>query len=150
MQGHFTGLFSRLLVSMLLVFSLVACNGAASGFPQIANPQPFDYVDGRELRAGMHLLAFELQQLDAALAGEDDANQNFKQQVVSSLRDIERIGGDLQTRDLSSTHTFLKDDMARFLSGVSRARSDAERNPPRYYSAGRISGACVNCHRINE
>ncbi|MDG2338137.1 MAG: hypothetical protein P8N94_09140 [Gammaproteobacteria bacterium] len=34
---------------------------------EIANPPPFDYIDGEELRSNMHQLAFELQQLDMAL-----------------------------------------------------------------------------------
>ncbi len=150
MQSHNTRLFSRLFVALNFMFLVVACSGAGGGFPQIANPPPFDYVDGEELRSGMHQLAFELQHLDMALASENDASPNLQQRVVSSLEGIERIGGILLTRDLSSTHAFLKDDMTRFLSGVSRALFDAERSPPRYYLAGRVSGACVNCHRVNQ
>ena len=149
MRVHFTESFSRLLVSLTIIFLVAACSSSDGGFPQIANPPPFDYADGEELRAGMHLLAFELQKLDMALAGEHDENLNIQRDIVSSLQNIERIGGVLRAGDLSSTHTFLRDDMTRFLSGVNRARSDAERNPPRYYSAGRVSGACVNCHRVN-
>ena len=150
MRVHFAGSFSRLLVSLTIIFLVAACGSADSGFPQIANPPPFDYADGEELRAGMHQLAFELQQLDMILVREHDESANFQQEVAGSLRNIERIGGVLRAGDLSSTHTFLRDDMTRFLSGVSRARSDAERNPPRYYSAGRVSGACVNCHQVNR
>jgi hypothetical protein len=129
---------------------LIACNGSGAGFPQIANPPPFDYVDGQELRAGMHQLAFELQQLDLVLVGELDQNPAIQRDVVESLEEIERLAGVIRDRDLSANHTFLDDDMERFLASVSRARAAAERVNPSYYSAGRVSGACVNCHRINQ
>ena len=119
--------FSRLLVALTLIFIVTGCNGSGNGFPQIANPPPFDYVDGQELRAGMHQLAFELQQLEMMLASQGDEGRNFQRDIVSSLRDLERMGENIETRDLSTTHTFLRDDMSRFLSSVTRARIDAER-----------------------
>jgi len=39
----------------------------------------------------------------------------------------------------------LLDAMAKFLSDVGRAKWDAEHD--RYYMAGRITGACVSCHK---
>lgn len=139
--------FFALLAAALF---LVACNGNGNGFPQVASPPPFDYVDGDELRSRMHQLAFELQQLDMVFTSEEDDNSSFQQDIVNNLRNIERIGGVLQTGDLSSKHPFLQDDMDRFLADVRKARSDASRNSPRYYMAGRISGSCVSCHRANQ
>ena len=62
-----------------------------------------------------------------------------------TLDDIERIGQTLQSGDLNSKHPFLLDAMAKFLSDVGRAKWDAEHD--RYYMAGRITGACVSCHK---
>lgn len=126
---------------------LAGCSASDQGFPAIADPPPFDYADGDELRSRMHQLAFELQQLDLALASRSDDSPNLQQDVRSSLNDIERIGGLLQSGDLASKHPFLQDDMDRFLDDVRRAQSDAESSQPRYYMAGRISGSCMNCHR---
>ncbi len=140
------GRMIRLPLALLLSGLLFACAGGA-GFPQIASPPPFDYADGEELRSRMHQLAFELQELDLVMISDDNRDARFQQDVVNSLRDIERIGGMLRETDLSSRHRFLLDDMGRFLNTVSRARQSAERAVPDYYSAGRVSGACVNCHR---
>lgn len=149
----------RFGITLPVILLLVACNNTGDEFPQIANPPPFDYADGEALRTGMHQLAFELQRLDLSLmresdtdpdSQESDADAVSQQQVVSSLRNIERIGGVLRDQDLSSTHTFLREDMTRFLSSVNRAIMEAEGNPPRYYSAGRVSGGCVNCHQLNQ
>lgn len=69
---------------------------------------------------------------------------------MDSLENIERIGGLLHDGDMSMRHVFLRDDMENFLLTVRTARMGAEANPPRYYQAGRVSGACLNCHRINS
>ena len=94
----------------------------------------------------MHQLAFELQQLDLAMLADDYRDGVFQQQVVVHLENIERLGGQLRQEDLATRHRWLLDDMTTFLGDVQRARRNAEANPPRYYLAGRVSGACVNCH----
>ncbi|MGM0631623.1 MAG: hypothetical protein ACQETO_00455 [Pseudomonadota bacterium] len=145
----------RYLSALLALTVLSACSssGGGSRFPGIANPPDFDYAGGAELRSQMHRLAFELQQLDLALVGEDSGNERdrgLQDVIVNHLSDIERIGSDLREGDLSSSHTFLRNDMDNFLSTVSRARRAAEGNPPAYYMAGRVSGACVNCHQTRQ
>lgn len=142
---------STLMFAALTIgLTMTACTSGDGAFPQIANPPPFDYADGEELRSGMHQLAFELQRLDAALMTQDMQDTSSNSQVVEILRNIERIAGRLREGDMSSRHTFLQDDMANFLATVNRARMNAEANPGRYYMAGRVSGACVNCHRANN
>ncbi|MBT5074864.1 MAG: hypothetical protein HOJ34_00280 [Kordiimonadaceae bacterium] len=111
----------------------------------MADAPPFDYVDGADLRSRMHQLAFALQGLDRDLAIEYDEREPVQQSIVDTLDDIERIGQTLQSGDLNSKHPFLLDAMAKFLSDVGRAKWDAEHD--RYYMAGRITGACVSCHK---
>lgn len=143
-------MFTRLALLLLLVLPIASCSNSADSFPRVANPPDFDFVDGQELRTGMHQLAFELQRLDLALMSLDDGNPAYQSGVITNLRNIERIAGFLRSGDISSRHPFLRSDMDRFLLDVRRAREDAERGTPRYYMAGRVSGACVNCHRANE
>tara|TARA_R110002167_G_scaffold281337_6_gene486730 strand:- start:892 stop:1377 length:486 start_codon:yes stop_codon:yes gene_type:complete len=140
----------RSTFAVLALAAIGACSSGNGGFPQIANPPPFDFVDGAQLRSRMHQLAFEVQRLDIALmAGEE--NNNFTQDaIVESLRNIERLAGVIREEELSVRHTFLQDDMARFISTVSRARMSAESSSPRYSEASRVTGACVNCHQINS
>lgn len=137
-------------VAFVAAIFMTTCTSTSDEFPPIANPPAFDYADGEELRSAMHQLAFELQQLDSSLGSVFGETPNFRQQVVDSLRDIERIASDIRTDDLAIRHPFLMDDMQRFLSDVERAISDASRNSPRYYMAGKISGGCTNCHNQNR
>ncbi|MCG8412832.1 MAG: hypothetical protein MI746_01320 [Pseudomonadales bacterium] len=138
---------NRATLLIATLFAMVACTSNDGAFPPIANPPPFDYADGEELRSGMHQLAFELLQLDLLMESEDVRDTNYQQEVVQTLESIERISGRIRQSDLSSRHRFLLDDMTRFLSTVSRAKRNAESNPPRYYATGQVSGACTNCHR---
>lgn len=136
--------------ALCMALSLSACSSYDGAFPAVANPPPFDYIDGDELRSGMHELALQLQQLDMTLMTAYIDQPSFQQDIVDKIRNIERIGDRIAETDLSVRHRFLLDDMDRFLDDVRRARIDAERSVPRYYMAGRISGGCITCHRENR
>ena len=136
-----------LILTLTACSLLSSCTNNSGMFPQVADAPPFDYVDGEELRSRMHQLAFELQRLDSELSSNYAEDTPIQRSVVDSLDDIERIAQTLQSGDLTERHPFLTDDMDDFLSDVSRAKFDAERN--RYYMAGRVSGACVTCHKAN-
>jgi hypothetical protein len=152
MENYNRTFFTRACLALTTMLVMAACSsGGTTAFPPIASPPPFDYADGEELRSGMHRLAFELQQLDLSLMiANSDQDQGERDQVVTRLDNIQRIGEGLIAGDLSTNHVFLSNDMSRFLSTVNRARMSAENNPPNYYQAGRVSGACVNCHRVSQ
>ncbi len=150
MKSHTSKPALLAVVSLIAVFLTAGCSTNSDGFPQIANPPPFDYIDGEQLRSNMHKLAFELQQLDMALLDAYVDRPSFQRQIVDNIQNIERIGSYIQETDLAVRHPFLQDDMDRFLSDVRRAKMDAERSTPRYYVAGRISGGCINCHNANR
>ena len=67
MSSKANGSIFRVAIPLIAALTLFGCNANSDSFPQTANPPPFDYIDGEELRSNMHQLAFELQQLDMAL-----------------------------------------------------------------------------------
>lgn len=136
-----------LLAGLLLTLS--GCNDFAAAVRQVTYPPDFRYVTDAELRSRMNMLAYQLQQLDGALAVSDPAVPD-QEAVVDSLRQIERISSQLQAGDAGASHPFLENDMPAFVSQVNRALLAASQDPPRYYHAGRIVGACAGCHRINR
>lgn len=141
---------SRSIIVVFVLAAATACSSGGGGFPQIANPPPFDFVDGAQLRSRMHQLAFEVQRLDMALMAGEQNDSYMQPAIVESLQNIERLAGVIREDELSVRHTFLQDDMARFISTVTRARMSAESSSPRYSEAARVTGACVNCHQVNS
>ncbi len=140
--------YLSVVMGACLCLTLAGCETNNDGaFPQVANPPPFDYIDGEELRSGMHQLAYALQRLDRALAADYDENPRFQQSILDSLNRIERVGRSLRYGDMRTKHAFLANGMDEFLADVDQAKRYAERE--RYYMAGRVTGACINCHKAN-
>lgn len=140
--------FSKFILLCFAPFFLASCNGTnGESFPQVADPPPFDYVDGEELRSGMHRLAFAILSLDRELANEGEDDPIDQQDVVESLEEIKEVAESLQAGDIRSAHPYLASDMFRFLNDVDQALWQASLRSPRYYMAGRVSGACAACHR---
>lgn len=143
----------KLIMIMLAgaaIFVLASCSGDtnADRFPQVASPPPFDYVDGDELRSGMHQLAFAVLNLDAELANENtDEDPIDQQDVIDNLKRIQEVAQELHAGDIRSSHPYLAGDMFRFLNDVDQAIWQASLRSPRYYMAGRVSGACAACHQ---
>ncbi len=141
---------------MLLVFAalfvLASCSGKqnSDSFPQVASPPPFDFPNGENLRSGMHQLAFALLDLDRELSSETEVADIEQREVTETLMRIKEIAEGLQEGDIRLSHPYLADDMFRFLNDIDQALWQASRRSPRYYMAGRVSGACVSCHSANN
>ena len=135
------------------IFVLASCTSDTNSdsFPQVASPPPFDFPEGENLRSGMHQLAFAMLRLDRELAAADDDSDPIDQQeVVENLQRIKEIAEGLQEGDIRSAHPYLAGDMFRFLNDVDQALWQASLRSPRYYMAGRVSGACAACHQANS
>jgi hypothetical protein len=145
---------SPTVLRAILLFSTVLAIGGCSDFAAVVRkatyPPDFKYVTGQELRSRMDQMAFQLQLLDQALAENNSERSVQQQQVLGSLRNIERIASSLQAGEAGSSHPFLQDFMKEFVADVAQARNTAALDPPRYYFAGRIAGGCVNCHKVNR
>ncbi len=144
-------LITMTLLVLAALFVLASCTseGNSDSFPQVASPPPFDFPDGENLRSGMHQLAFAMLRLDRELAKEEEIEQIDQREVVENLQRIKEIAEELQEGDIRSAHPYLAADMFRFLNDVDQALWQASLRSPRYYMAGRVSGACVACHDSN-
>ncbi len=145
---------SRFIVYIILLvsaaISISACSNTAAVIRKVTYPPDFKYVSGQELRSYMSQLAFQLQQLDLSLAESNTVQPARQQEVIDILGRIETIGEKLQAGEAGSNHPFLQDYMGNFVNDISHARIAASLNPPIYYLAGRVTGSCTNCHKINR
>ena len=132
------------------LFALTACNDVASTVRKVTYPPDFKYVTEAELRSNMQRLAYNLEALDQALASAESEPAERQRRAVDALTNIARVATDLRAGDAGSNHPFLQDYMGTFASQVGRARIAASLNPPDYYPAGKVAGACTSCHRVNR
>ncbi len=72
--------------------------------------------------------------------------QPKKPEVVAVLAKIEIAAKQLTTTKIQSKHPLLKDNGRGFLRSASDALKGAAADPPNYYPAGKLSGACIHCH----
>ena len=139
----------RLLPVALLALIPMACNSDfAAAVRRVTYPPDFVYVTEAELRGNMGRLGNQLALLENALVASYD-REPVQQEVIDILTRIGQIGSGLQAGEAGANHPFLEDEMPRFVRDVSRARLAAMMDPPQYYLAGRVAGACTNCHRAN-
>ena len=146
MKNYQPQLVVRMLLSILVISTVSACDNTAAAIRRVTYPPDFTYVSGQQLRSRMDQLAFQLQLLDQALT-ESEIQQ---QEVVSILGNIGQIGGNLRANEAGSNHPFLQNQMSSFVSDVGEARIAASLDPPSFYLAGRVAGGCVNCHSVNR
>ena len=140
-----------LVFSVVMVLGVfVGCADPAATIRTFTYPPDFKYVSGAELKSTMDALAQDLTRLDLALNAAQRSEAIDEGEVVRILAEIERTAQKLDARSVGSNHPFLEDYMGRFGDTVQQARIAASLNPPNYYLAGRVAGACVSCHKINR
>ncbi|MEM0912254.1 MAG: hypothetical protein AAGJ37_14865 [Pseudomonadota bacterium] len=140
---------------LLICFLLIGCsNNLAEGLRKVTYPPDFNYTSTTELRSEMSLLAQQMVLLEQALheneGQESDNNEVRREQVVNILRDMGRIANRLKAGNAGVNHPFMDDYMQDFIAKVDQARGAASINPPRYFLAGKVAGACSACHKVNR
>ncbi len=144
-------------VFMLATCTLVtvACSSQfAASMRKVTYPPDFKYTEPAELRSDMGRLAQQMQLLDQALISQSEQTQveaeMQRKEVLLALKNMERIATSLQAGDAGANHPFMQDYMQGFVSKIDQARVAASLEQPRYYFAGKVSGACTNCHKVNR
>jgi len=93
----------------------------------------------------LHSLMWQMQggvdKLNAAMKGTPE-----QRKVIAVLSRIESIAKQLTNTRIKSQHTLLRGNAGAFHTAVLTALKAAAANPPNYYAAGQISGACIHCH----
>jgi len=109
-------------------------------------PPTFNYIPEERLRSTMWDLASHVAQLDQRLRDPQVGDEALQQQVIRELDEMQRAAAALGPGDWPSNHPQVSRNIDAFREDLAAARHAAAIQPPNYFLAGSIAGACTNCH----
>jgi len=135
--------------------AIVGCsNKFAESMRKFTYPPGFKYTHPDELRSDMAKLAQQMLLLDDALTNIYESTQEGlegqRQQVLHALKNMGRTAATLKEGETGGNHAFIQDHMQDFVAKIDQARTAASLKEPNYYYAGKVSGGCTSCHKVNR
>lgn len=135
--------------------AITACSSQfAESVRKVTYPPDFKYTKPADLRSEMDKLAQQMLLLDKALINVYESNQNGienrRQQVLLALNNMGRTAAKLKEGETGGNHPFMQQHMQEFVAKIDQARTAASLTEPNYYFAGKVSGGCTNCHKVNR
>lgn len=148
-------LLKNIFFTIISLTLLLSCTSEfASSVRKVTYPHDFKYIERSELRVDMHKLTLQMEILDYALikptVQTQDEIEAQRHQVLVALTNMGIIAAQLKAGNSGANHPFMDDYMQNLVGKIDEARTAASLAQPRYYFAGKVSGACVNCHKINR
>jgi hypothetical protein len=109
-------------------------------------PPTFNYISEDQLQSTMWDLAAHAAELDRLMRESHAADENLQQQVVFQLTELTRVAEAMGPGDWPSNHPRVSRNIGQFRRDLEAARHAAELDPPNYFLAGSVTGACIHCH----
>ncbi len=139
----------QLLPAIVSVAALsLACGGDTMGRMRVAQyPPDFHYITKGEIQTRMGELAKDVVALDALLSAEGGPGTDERDQVLTILRRMRIVAGQLKKAGTRSSHPRIDEGAPRLVTDIERAIAEVRmQTPPTYYEAGRVVGTCTYCH----
>ncbi|MBI3606759.1 MAG: hypothetical protein HY207_02195 [Nitrospirae bacterium] len=133
------------LVPALGVTFLLGCNPAK--IRRFTYPPDFKYIEHSAVESAMLKLARHVRSLDRILREPAPYSTDQQTQVVNILRAMEATAAELDPGGQRSNHPLIDRNIGAFRRDIELARRAAEHDPPNYFLAGTVSGACRSCHQ---
>ena len=140
----------RSAVLLLLVTALGATLFAGCDPAKIRRftyPPDFKYLEHSQVESAMLKLARDVRSLDRILREPDPESTDQQTQVAKILRAMETTAAELDPGGQRSNHPLIDRNIKAFRQDIEMARRAAEHDPPNYFLAGTVSGACRSCHQ---
>lgn len=142
----------RLLRGSVLALSLCAAgtSGCTSDLLERTRahtyPPNFNYIPNEKLDSTMWQMAAQVDELDERLREATAGDEALQGDVVRMLGEMEQTSRALGMGGWPSNHPQVSRNVETFRLDLHHARRAVELNPPSYFLAGSISGACMHCH----
>lgn len=135
------------LAAGLLSAGLAGCaNGDAETIRSLTYPPHFNYIPPEKLKSTMWQLAAEIRQLEQVLAVAERGDAVPRETIAALLDRMQRSAAALGPGNVPSNHPRIADNVDRLRDDIRRARRGVDFDPPNYFWAGQLSGACRYCH----
>jgi hypothetical protein len=136
------------LLSLLFVgffgLQIYACADFSSRVRQYTYPPTFHYITDEQLRSTMWRLAYHSRELRELMISPVSAAH--RDQILSHLEIMERTAVDLNRTGWSTNHPLIDANRANLLRDIQSAQAAIRRDPPNFFFASSVSGACFYCH----
>lgn len=132
---------------VLLAACLSGCSLRGEDVRAWTYPPDFNYVPAERLRSVMWRLGAGVAELDRLLRAEHSGEEPPRGEVVATLQALQAAAQELGPAGWPSNHPRIGDNVGRFQAEVAAALAAARRDPPQYFLAGSLAGACGLCHR---
>ena len=109
-------------------------------------PPDFNYVPPEKLQSAMWQLAADVRQIEVAVQLAEAGEPVSPAAVGGLLDEMERVASTLGPGDTPSNHPRISQNVQRLRDDIQRARRGVGLDPPNYFWAGSLSGACRYCH----
>lgn len=141
---------TRRLAWLLLALSMGAACWTCADIParvrKYTYPPDFNYITTKQLHSTMWQLAEQTERLNQILRLMSPVTETERAEIVQLLNAMQTVTDDLTGQGWSSNHPEVDFNLGRFQRDVALARRSVESDPPNYFLAGSLSGACLYCH----
>ncbi len=141
----------KLILSVLLfVFSILllsACNPhMRAEIRKHTYPPEFTFITDKQLKSAMWQLAEHVKKLDEVILTTNGATAQERREIIQILSKMEEISMTLGREGWPGSHSTVSRNIMKFRTDLVSARRAIEIDPPSYYLAGTVYGACAHCH----
>jgi hypothetical protein len=138
----------RMLARGFALSAMISLGCAAVSLERVREhvyPRDFHYITQQEIRTTMGALASEVDALDRIMWQSGGPRLDDRARVVEILSRMQLLAAQLKRRE-HSNHPRIDMHAEQLQREIERAQVFAKREPPNYYYAGQVSGACSSCH----
>jgi len=138
----------RVAVGWLVAASMLlwSCGGALDATRRHTYAPDFNYITDAQLQSAMWQLAAGTSRLDEILRTGAPLTFDQRRSVIQILQGMQSAADSLGPEGWPSNHPRITQHLPRFKEQLGRALRNVQLEPPSYYLAGTISGACHACH----
>ena len=133
-----------LLISCSLAAGASSCADFGARLRQYTYPPTFHYITNEQLKSTMWQLAYHSRELRVLMASPVETAVN-RPEMLQHLRAMEQVMIELNRTGWPSNHPLVDANRSNFLQDIRTAQDAVSRDPPNFFLAGVVSGACAYC-----